>query len=284
MENLDSDLLRTFLAVADTGSITEGGQRIGRSQSAISLQVGRLEHIVGQSVFRRTGRGVSLTDAGKQLLPVARDVTARLDATLRDLTSTSLRGTLRLGIPDDHGRAKLTQIIGRFVQAHPEVRLEVTCSLSPDFPEMLARDKLDLAVYEVENPTATEEVIFEDATHWVVSKHRNIETLDPLPVALFDRACWWRDAAIASLTASKKPFRVIYSSQSVSGVKAAVEAGVAIGLLGRTSIDAQMTVLGEDRGFKRTPVSNLVLGANNAHDQDLLNSMKSAIRDAFRYA
>lgn len=284
MENLDSDLLRTFLAVADTGSITEGGQRIGRSQSAISLQVGRLEHIVGQAVFRRTGRGVSLTDAGKQLLPVARDVTARLDATLRDLTSTSLRGTLRLGIPDDHGRAKLTQIIGRFVQAHPEVRLEVTCSLSPDFPEMLARDKLDLAVYEVENPTATEEVIFEDATHWVVSKHRNIETLDPLPVALFDRACWWRDAAIASLTASKKPFRVIYSSQSVSGVKAAVEAGVAIGLLGRTSIDAQMTVLGEGQGFKRTPVSNLVLGANEEHDPDLLNSMKSAIRDAFRYA
>ncbi|MET1413401.1 LysR substrate-binding domain-containing protein [Roseibium sp. HPY-6] len=284
MENLDSDLLRTFLAVADTGSITEGGQRIGRSQSAISLQVGRLEHIVGQAVFRRTGRGVSLTDAGKQLLPVARDVTTRLDATLRDLTSTSLRGTLRLGIPDDHGRAKLTQIIGRFVQAHPEVRLEVTCSLSPDFPEMLARDKLDLAVYEVENPTATEEVIFEDATHWVVSKHRNIETLDPLPVALFDRACWWRDAAIASLTASKKPFRVIYSSQSVSGVKAAVEAGVAIGLLGRTSIDAQMTVLGEGQGFKRTPVSNLVLGESNEQEPDLLNSMKAAIRDAFRYS
>ncbi len=283
MQNLDSDLLRTFLAVAETGSITDGGLRIGRSQSAISLQMRRLEQIVGQAMFDRTGRGVSLTDAGKQLLPVARDVTAKLDATLRNLTSTTLHGTLRIGIPDDHGRMKLTQIIASFVQVHPQVDLEVTCSLSPVFPEMLSRNELDLAVYEVEDPSGNEEVIYEDSTQWVMARHRNLLEIDPVPVALFDRACWWRDAAIASLTSSGIPYRVVYSSQSVAGVKSAVEAGVAIGLLGQSSIDGQMTVLGEDHGLARTPSSKLVLGVGDQQDPDLVDSMKSAIRSAFRH-
>lgn len=282
MSNLDSDLLRTFLAVAETGSITEGGVRIGRSQSAISLQIARLEQTVGQSVFHRNGRGVVMTDAGKQLYPVARDVTARLDATLRDLTTTPLSGTLRLGIPDDHGRAKLTQIVGNFARSHPQVQLEVTCSLSPDFPDMLAKGRLDLAVYEVQTPAPGEEVIYEDTTHWVMSKHRNLLELEPLPVALFDRACWWRDAAIASLTAAGKAYRVVYSSQSVAGVRAAVEAGVAVGVLGNSSIDRTMTILGEKRGFVPTPSSKLVIGAGAHPDTGLINSMVSEIRAAFQ--
>ncbi|WP_306144463.1 LysR family transcriptional regulator [Roseibium sp. MMSF_3412] len=282
MSNLDSDLLRTFLAVAETGSITDGGARIGRSQSAISLQIARLEQTVGQSVFHRNGRGVILTDAGKQLYPVAKDVTARLDATLRDLTATPLRGTLRLGIPDDHGRAKLTQIVGNFARSHPQVQLDVTCSLSPDFPDMLSKGRLDLAVYEVQNPAPGEEVVYEDPTHWVMSKHRNLLDMEPLPVALFDRACWWREAAIASLTSAVKAYRVVYSSQSVAGVKAAVEAGVAVGVLGKSSIDHSMTVLGEKQGFVPTPSSKLVIGAGQGQDTGLINSMASEIRAAFQ--
>nr|WP_319385557.1 LysR family transcriptional regulator [uncultured Roseibium sp.] len=283
MPNLDSDLLRTFLAVAETGSITEGGTRIGRSQSAISLQIARLEQTIGQSVFHRNGRGVVLTDAGKQLFPVARDVTARLDATLHDLTTTPLSGSLRLGIPDDHGRAILTQIVGNFAQCHPQVQLDVTCSLSPDFPGMLSKGQLDLAVYEVQNPATGEEVIYEDTTHWVMARHRNLLDLDPLPVALFDRACWWRDAAISSLTVAGKPFRLVYSSQSVAGVKAAVEAGVAVGVLGKSSIDRSMTILGEDQGFVPTPSSKLVIGMGAHQDADLINSMASEIRAAFQH-
>lgn len=283
MTNLDSDLLRTFLAVAETGSITEGGTRVGRSQSAISLQIARLEQIIGQSVFHRNGRGVVLTDAGKQLFPVARDVTARLDATLRDLTTAPLSGSLRLGIPDDHGRAKLTRIVGNFAQCHPQVQLDVTCSLSPDFPGMLSKGQLDLAVYEVQNPASDEEVIYEDTTHWVMNRHRNLLDQDPLPVALFDRACWWREAAIASLTAAGKAFRLVYSSQSVAGVKAAVEAGVAIGVLAQSSIDRSMTILGEDQGFVPTPSSKLVIGMGAHQDADLINSMANEIRAAFQY-
>lgn len=281
MDQLDSELLRSFIAVADAGSVTDGADKLHRSQSAVSLQLKRLEAVLGRRVFDRHGRGVELTDAGRHLLPVARDVTARLDTALREIASDGLRGKLRIGIPDDHGRARLARIIGAFAQTHPQVELDVTCALSARFPEDLAKNRLDLAVYEVEAPSPDEDVLFADPTFWASSAYRDLMTKRPTPVALFDHACWWRDAAIASLEARGAPYRVVCSSQSVSGVIAAVEAGVAIGLLGRSSIDSSLQPLSEEDGFGSTPVSNLVLGAREGADSEVTGAMASAIRDAF---
>lgn len=241
MDNLDSDLLRTFVAVAEAGSVTEGAARIHRSQSATSLQIKRLEAILSQPVFDRHGRGVVLSDTGRKLFPVAQEVTARLDAALQEISKNSLSGKLRLGIPDDHGRTKLAEIIATFARHHPKVELDVTCALSTSFPEDLNRGLLDLAVYEVESPSRHEEVLYEDPTCWVSSAHRSFPADESLPVAMFDHACWWRDAASNSLHARGKPYRVVYSSQSVSGVIAAVEAGIAVGLLGRSSLHAGLS-------------------------------------------
>lgn len=183
MESLDSDLLRTFVAVAETGSVTEGAARIYRSQSATSLQIKRLEAILGQPVFERHGRGVALSDTGRRLLPVAQDVTARLDAALRDISRNAVSGKLRLGIPDDHGREKLAEIIAAFSRHHPKVELDVTCALSTGFPGALDKGSLDLAIYEVERPRKHEEVLFEDPTCWMSSAHRDFPTDEALPLA-----------------------------------------------------------------------------------------------------
>ncbi|UWR03164.1 LysR family transcriptional regulator [Ruegeria conchae] len=281
MENLDSDLLRTFVAVAEAGSVTDGAARIYRSQSATSLQIKRLESILGQPVFERHGRGVTLSDAGHRLLPVAQDVTNRLDVALRDISQTAVTGKLRVGIPDDHGRAKLAQIIAAFTRHHPQVELEVTCAISARFPEALDKGSLDLAIYEVECLGKHEELLYEDPTCWVSSAHRDFRAEKVLPVALFDHACWWRDAAIASLERRSKPYRVIYSSQSVSGVIAAVEAGIAAGLLGRSSLHANLSIVGETLGFSRTPASKLVMAASGSQETGPLDAMKTAIRSAF---
>ena len=280
MESLDSDLLRTFVAVAEAGSITDGAARIHRSQSATSLQVKRLEAILGQPVFERHGRGVVLSDTGRQLLPVAQDVTARLDAVLRDISQNAVSGKLRLGIPDDHGQAKLAEIIAAFTRQHPKVELEVTCALSTGFPDGLNKGMLDLAIYEVERPKR-HEVLFEDPTCWVSSTHWKVPVGESLPVALFDHACWWRDAAIASLETRGEPYRIVYSSQSVSGVIAAVEAGIAVGLLGRSSLHSGLSVIGEGLRFNSTPASKLVMAANASQEDGPLMAMKSAIRAAF---
>lgn len=281
MNNLDSELLRTFLAVAGTGSVTEGARLIGRSQSATSLQIMRLEEVIGRDLFERTGRGVTLTETGQRLMPVARDVKERLDAVLREITADGLRGTLRLGIPDDHGQAKLAKILSAFAQSHPQVVLEVTCTISTDFPELLSRGRLDLAVYEVETIGRNEEVVFEDPTCWVMSRYRDLLAEEPVPVALFDRACWWREAALKSLEARGRPYRIAFSSQSVAGVTAAVEAGIAIGLLGRSTLAGHLKVLGNEHGFASTPMSKLVIGVAASANQDLVRTMKSAIRQAF---
>lgn len=281
MNNLDSELLRTFLAVAGTGSVTEGARLIGRSQSATSLQIMRLEEVIGRDLFERTGRGVTLTETGQRLMPVARDVKERLDGVLREITADGLRGKLRLGIPDDHGQAKLAKILSAFAQSHPQVVLEVTCTISTDFPELLSRGRLDLAVYEVETIGRNEEVVFEDPTCWVMSRYRDLLAEEPVPVALFDRACWWREAALKSLEARGRPYRIAFSSQSVAGVTAAVEAGIAIGLLGRSTLAGHLKVLGNEHGFASTPMSKLVIGVAASANQELVRTMKSAIRQAF---
>jgi DNA-binding transcriptional LysR family regulator len=282
MDDLNSDLLRTFLAVAETGSVTEGAVRIHRSQSAASIQIKKLETVLQRAVFQRHGRGVVLTETGRQLLPLARDVVSRLDLAYRSLTADRIAGRLRFGIPDDHSQAFLARIIGAFAQSHPLVELEVTCALSTGFPAALSKGRLDLAIYEVENPGAGDEVLMQDPKCWVASAGHDLLVRDPLPVALFDRDCWWRDAALAFMRQSGRRFQVVYSSQSVAGVVAAIEAGVAIGLLGRSSLRDGLMVLGDDRGFGRMPSSKLVLGSAVGGATEPIAAMKAAIREAFR--
>ncbi len=281
MNHLDSDLLRTFIAVAQAGSVTDGAALINRSQSATSIQIKRLETILGEPVFERHGRGVVPSETGRRLLPIANEVTARLDAALRDISRDAVRGRLRLGIPDDHGRAKLAQIVAAFSRLHPQVELDVTCALSTGFPGALEKGELDLAVYEVETPRPVEDLLFEDPTCWVSSAEQDFSTARTLPVALFDHACWWRDAALGSLEARRRPYRIVYSSQSVSGVIAAVDAGIAVGLVGRSSVHSGHAIVGAELDLGATPTSKLVLAANGSADGGPLIAMKETIRAAF---
>lgn len=281
MDQLNSDLLRTFLAVADAGTVTEGAARIHRSQSAASLQIRKLEDVLGQPVFERHGRGVVPSAAGERLLPVARDVTRRLDAALRDLTADDLHGTLRLGIPDDQSKEVLSRIVGAFAQSHPLVDLDVTCALSAGFPEALAAGHLDLAIYEVAQPQPGLDVLRRERTCWMVSRHHDLMARDPLPVALFDRDCWWRDVALEALRKTQRSYRIVYSSQSVAGVAAALEAGIAIGLLGETSMSPNLRQLGPQDGFDAMPISSLVLGLRPDAATPPIVAMKAAIQKAF---
>ena len=120
-----------------------------------------------------------------------------------------------------------------------------------------------------------------DPTFWVSSAHRNFPADESLPVALFDHACWWRDSAIASLKARGKPYRIVYSSQSVSGVIAAVEAGIAVGLLGRSSLHSGLSVMGKILGFGNTPASKLVMATSRSLETGPQDAMKAAIREVY---
>lgn len=281
MRNLDSDLLRTFLAVADAGSVTAGAERIHRSQSAASVQIRQLEELLGKPVFTRHGRGVGLSEAGQALAPVARQVIETLDTTFAEVSGSGLTGALRIGIPDEHGKETLSRIIAAFARQHPRIDLTVHCALSSGFPSALASGNLDLAVHEVEHLTPDMDLLHEEPMHWVAARTASLLDRDPIPVALFDRACWWRDAALLALEKSGRSHRMVYSSESVTGITAAIEAGIAIGVLDRSALTPDLVVLTEADGLGEMPTSKLVLERGKSADDAICSAMADAIRQAF---
>lgn len=279
MRRLDSDLLRTFLAVAEAGSVTRGARRIHRSQSAASLQIRQLEEIIGQRVFRRHGRGVIPTGIGERLLPVARRVTTSLDTALADLLGEGLRGKLRIGIPDDHSRIALARIIADFGSRHPDVELTVHCALGAGFEAALADGTLDIAVFEVPEPSDRDDVLRRNTLTWMARRDADFDNEDILPVAVFDRDCWWREAALAGLEAARRRYRVVFSSESAIGVRSAVRAGIAAGLLGEFDGHDDLVPLSS---MPARIFSWLVLRRSRAGTGQVADAMGDAIRRAFQ--
>lgn len=279
MAGLDSDLLRTFLAIAESGSVTAGAARIQRSQSATSLQVKQLEDALGQAVFQRHGRGVVLTAAGERLMPVARHVVRTLDTALAEIRGQGLAGRLRLGLPDDENRARLSSIVAGFARQHPHVELDVRCALSAGFPDALDRGALDLAVYDVPDADSGVTCLRAEPMHWMAARTADLTSREPVPVALFDPACWWRDAALDALHAAARGYRIVYACESVAGVLAAVEAGVAVGLLNASALHDGLVTLPELTPDVSLPTSNLVLRTRGA--DTVTTAMADAIRAAF---
>lgn len=276
--HLNSDHLRTFLAILEAGSMTGGAERIGRSQSATSLQIRQLEEVVGQPLFRRHGRGVTLTIAGEKLRPVARDVVQSLDATLSELRGGGLKGKLRIGMPDDHSRSELANIISSFAALHPDVELEVHCALGAGFATALTSGALDLAVYEVAEPGRDDTILKEDQLVWMCSRDRDVSALEVLPIAVFDRDCWWRDLALSSLDKEGRRYEVVFTSESATGVRAAVQAGIAAGLLSASEESEGLRPLPE---IEVSGPTYLVLQKASGAKGPICDAMSEAIKKAF---
>jgi len=278
---LDSELLRTFLAVAETGSFSKGATRIFRSQSAVSLQIKQLENVLGQTVFQRHARGVALTATGEKLRLTAQKVVTLLDKSFGELKSNPLKGSIRVGIPDEFGETFLAEMIAQFVRNYPQVDLTVRCSFSANFPEALAGDEIDLAVFAVESPSDDMLLLRSEKTYWVTSKNHLVHEQDTIPIALFDRACWWRDWALEALESSDRPYQVVFTSESVMGITAAISAGVAVGLIGESSLRDDFMILSSKDGLPEMPDSALVLKCRDGVSNSVSLAMSNAIIEAF---
>lgn len=278
---LDSELLRTFLAVADSGSVSAGAERIFRSQSATSLQIKRLEELLGQPVFVRHGRGVILTPAGERLRPVATRVIGMLDSTLAEMRSNPVQGVLRMGIPDEFGHTVLPHALAAFAREHPRVELLVQSALSAEYPDALDRGELDIAVYDSDSAAPANTILSRQRIRWAVARHVALTEQDPLPLALFDRNCWWRDRALQSMQDMQRPFRVVYTCETVAGVLAAVRAGIAVGLLYADDLGDNLVELGIRDGFPAMPDTHLTVACRNGLNAKLADAMIRALQAAF---
>lgn len=281
MPHLDSDLLRTFPAIVEAGSVTRGAERIHRSQSATSLQLKQLEQVVGEPLVSRHGRGVAPTPAGERLLPVARQVTGMLDAALASFRVTDLSGRLRVGIAEDVAREALADVLAAFCRAHPRVELEVHCALGDGFGAALERGRLDLAVYETPEIGPRHERLRTERLVWMAARDHRAAGREPLAVAVFDRSCWWRDVALADLSAAGRAYRIVFASENAAGVRAAVSSGMAVALSSEGDLGADLIAL-TDMAPPR--LSHLVLDLAPRTRGPAVDALSDAIRQALKQA
>lgn len=248
--NLDPDCLRAFVAVAETASFTAAGQRLLRSQSAISLQLKRLEAQLGVRLLDRTPRAVALTVEGELVLDQARRLLALNDELVARAREPQLNGLVRLGVPEDFATARLPRLLAGFSRAHPGVSLEVTCELTLPLLDRFGAGELDLVLIKRE-PTgpATGRRVWREPLVWAAASPFALPPVGmPLPLVCSPRPCVLRQRAVQALDAAGQTWRVAYSCASLAGNHAALRAGLGIAVLPRDMVPADLAVL-DDHGL-----------------------------------
>jgi molybdate transport repressor ModE-like protein len=280
-QRLDSELLRTFVAIADSGSFTVAAERLGRTQSAISMQVKRLEEIAEQPLFERHARGVSLTGRGEALVTEARRIVLLLERAAEAMRRRALEGGVRVGIPEEYGATILPGILARFAHDQPGVQVTVRCESSKHLERALHARELDLAVLVIDSGQAEGEILVHDPMVWVTSSKHVVHELDPLPVAMFEQDCWVRDRALKMLDRAHRRYRVAYTSRAITGLQAAASAGLAVTVLGASTVPPGCRVLTAVEGFLELPGSSIVLRDARSTASPAVAAMAEAMRAAF---
>jgi len=266
---IDVDQLRTFIAIAETGSFTKAAEVVNKTQSAVSMQMKRLEERIEKAIFVRDGRASRLTDDGQRLLDYARRIIKLNLETLAAFSSNELTGRVRLGVPDDYADRYLPEIMARFSRAYVGVELSVMCEPSVDLIERIDANQLDLAIVTNCEGKRTAEVFRRERLLWVSSSRHPTHLEAPLPLALGRPSCGWRRLAIERMETIGRPFRVLYSSSNAGAVAAAVLAGLAISVLPESGLRPGMRVLTAAEGFPELPSCSIGL-IRNVHESSAL--------------
>lgn len=238
----DLDLLRSFVTGVDLASFAKAAERLGRSTSAVSAQLKKLEEQVGAPILRKSGRGMVPTAAGETLLGYARRLLELNDEAATAVRGVELAGSVRLGMQADFGERILTDVLGRFARAHPNVMIEATVARNADLLDQLAGGRLDLALAwdggAAPHATPHAQTVARLPMRWIGARESGLASTfgagEPLPLVVFGAPCLMRTAAICALDRAGIPWRIAFTSLSLGGVWAAVAAG--LGVTVRTSI------------------------------------------------
>lgn len=261
---LDIDQLRTFIAIAETGSFTKAAEVVNKTQSAVSMQMKRLEERLDRPVFARDGRASKLTEDGQRLLDYARRLVKLNVETVAAFSDAALSGRVRLGVPDDYADRYLPEIMARFSRAYPSVELSVLCEPSVDLLERIDENQIDLAIITNCDAKRATETFRRERLLWVTSNRHATHLEERLPLALGRPSCQWRRTAIEQLETVGRDYRVLYSSSSAGAVAAAVLAGLAVSVLPESGLRPGMRVLSMAEGFPDLPSCRIGL-VRNAH-------------------
>ncbi|SDA80628.1 LysR substrate-binding domain-containing protein [Mesorhizobium qingshengii] len=249
---LDLNLLKTFVAVVESGSLSNAAPRVGRSQSAVSMQMQRLEEVVGTQLLVRGPRTVTPNAIGEDFLIYARRLLKLSDEAWASVTRPKETGSVRLGVPDDYAAFLLPPVLSRFAAEHPLVTVELICEQSTALVKTLAEGRLDLAIV-TRLPEQALDVIRLERFVWVASPNHVAWESDPLPVALFEPGCAARMNVLQALGDADRSYRCTYSSASLLGLVAVVQAGLAVAGLAQRSVPPSLRIVGGNEGLPVLP-------------------------------
>ncbi|QBC31923.1 LysR family transcriptional regulator [Pandoraea sp. XY-2] len=247
--SLEIDLLRSFVAIAQAGSLSRAAQRIARTQSALSQQMKRLEAIVDQPLLQRTGRGVVLTSPGERLLGHAQRILRVHDEAMAEMSGRGLSGTIRFGCPDDYAAAFLPHLLREFAVAHPHALVEVICEPTPRLMEQLSRHTLDLALISLPDGMDDEGVIRREPLVWIGNPGLEAVLSNPdvaLPLALSDPDTLDHMAACEALARAGRAYRIAYASSNLAGLTALARSGQAFAVMTQTAVPQDLRIVTGD--------------------------------------
>jgi DNA-binding transcriptional LysR family regulator len=281
--NLDIDLLKTFIAIAETGGFTRAADEVHKTQGAVSMQMKRLEDILGRPVFLREGRQNKLTVDGQRLLDFARRIVRLNDEAVITFAKPELTGIVRFGVPDDYADNVLPEFMARFARTHPMVQVDVDCQGGSALIALAREGKIDLALISAEAGTPGIEVVRREPLVWVTSVRHCVHESEVIPLAVSQIGCAWRENTFQQLDSWNRRYRVAYASHNSNAIKAAVLSGLAVAAIPRISVTPGMRILAEADGFPRLMNFEIGLVFAPGKPNPAVEALAKHIRDSLAY-
>ncbi|MCG7521449.1 LysR substrate-binding domain-containing protein [Ruegeria sp. Ofav3-42] len=251
--DLEIDLLRSFVSVAKHRNFTHAAQAIGRTQSAVSLQIKRLENIVEKRLFERNRQSVTITQTGEALLVYANRILAANDEALSHLKRPEAEGLVRIGAPDDYATFLLPPLLSALRKEHPRLQFEVTCDNASDLLPLMKQGHLDVVVATHRPDSVGGQVARHEPLHWVASSDFVDDPDEPLSLVLFPAGCVCREIALDALKRIDRPWRIAYSTRSIGLMENALQDGAAVSVMEASVIPSGLRIIDGQAGFPPLP-------------------------------
>lgn len=280
--NLEMDLLRTFAVVAETLSFTAAGDMLGRTQSAISQQIRRLEDAVGKELLARTSRSVRLTAAGELLLAHAHRAIALNDEAMRRLTAPPIAGHLRLGVSEDFVPLHLSRLLAHFTKAHPLVKLELMTGFSTMLVNALREGQLDLVIAKRDAQPQEGRVIWREQLVWIASCDEPLEVDGPLPLVVLPSPCSYRRVMLDVLGRAGRQWSISCTAHSLMGLQAAVAGGLGISVGARSFLQQGVRALEDVAGLPPLPQMEVALYGESGLPGELVDGLVNFLVEGMR--
>jgi len=250
MRNLPIDQLRALVNVIELGGFTPAAELLGRSQPAISLQIKRLETLVDQTLITRQGQHLGLTESGKLLFDHAKKILAINDLAVTQLAKTPVDGEIRFGIPSEFATTLMPKVLGSFAKAYPNVSLDVNCALSKQLLSESGRRQYDIILGLHDHPDdAGADLLAIDELVWVCADDGEAFKSDPLPLIAAPDGCIYRKRAISMLKQHGAAWRVVYTIPDLSGIQAAIQEGLGVTVLAKSTVPASLRMIKPGAGL-----------------------------------